>query len=129
MGGLGLRAPVELGDRSVFTLGHPQRAIMSKSIFIGSAAAEMYFQMLATDNYASNKNKPFLIGMLQKNHPFLYFPGKARAPAFTLWTTCASDDVSDDKELSILNRPSYSANLQSKHKGSVRFVRKIGAHV
>lgn len=98
-------------------------AIMSKSIFIGSAAAKMYFQTLATDNYASNKNKPFPIGMLQKNHPVLSFSGKDGAPAFALRTTCASDDVSDDKKLSILNRPRVTLQIYSPNTKGLRAVR------
>lgn len=48
------------------TLGRHKRASHPHVRFSGSLAGKMYFQILATDNYVSNKNKPFLPGMLSK---------------------------------------------------------------
>lgn len=50
------------------TLGHHKRAVTPIGTLPGSLAGKMYFQILATDNYVSNKNKPFLPGMLKQNH-------------------------------------------------------------
>lgn len=50
------------------TRGHHRRAVTPTCMLSGSLAGITYFQILATDNYVSNKNKPFLPGMLKLNH-------------------------------------------------------------
>lgn len=48
------------------SLGHHKRAVTPTCTLPGSLAGNVYFQILATDNYVSNKNKPFLPGMLKR---------------------------------------------------------------
>lgn len=49
-------------------LGHHKRAVTPICAPSASLAGKVYFQILATDSYVSNKNKPFLPGMLRLNH-------------------------------------------------------------
>lgn len=52
------------------SLGHHKRAVTPTCTLPGSLAGNVYFQILATDNYVSNKNKPFLPGMLKRKPSF-----------------------------------------------------------
>lgn len=61
------------------TWGHHKWAVKPACMLSGTLAGKMYFQILATDNYVSNNNKPFLPGMLKLNHHSVSIYSRQRA--------------------------------------------------
>lgn len=72
---------------------HHKRTVTHTCTVPGSLAGKMYFQIWATDNYVSNKNKPFLPGMLQQNH--LSVSVFSRHTALQLWVLRSACTVCD----------------------------------
>lgn len=93
------------------TWGHHKWAVKPACTLSGTLAGKMYFQILATDNYVSNNNKPFLPGMLKLNHHSVSIYSRQRA--LELLQPCSLQDCVNCQWSSSLkvSSPGYQAEV------------------